>query len=112
MAKLKDLERDELFNVIADAARRRDHVLVMETAAELLKRVDPDAAEAAMIPRSHAVAFLNGLAQQSRCRECDRPIWFIKNPRSGRSMPITADLINHFVDCPKAESFRKGGSRR
>ena len=42
----------------------------------------------------------------TNCRKCQKRIWFIENPKTGKKMPITVEALNHFADCPNARSFR------
>lgn len=50
--------------------------------------------------------------QSTNCAgpNCGAEIWFIKHPRTGTIMPITADAINHHADCPDAKDkpWKKG----
>jgi hypothetical protein len=41
-----------------------------------------------------------------KCRACDKEICFIQN-ENGKSIPITKEGINHFIDCPMRDKFRK-----
>lgn len=43
----------------------------------------------------------------STCKGCGAKIWWWKNPKTGASTPVTAQKLNHFVDCPKRQDFRK-----
>lgn len=45
-------------------------------------------------------------AQPGCCRACGVPLWWVKT-KNGSSAPFTGAALNHFVDCPKAERFRK-----
>ncbi len=45
-------------------------------------------------------------AQSGSCKACDAPIWWVTT-KNGKSAPFTAEGLNHFADCPKAEQFRK-----
>lgn len=42
----------------------------------------------------------------TRCKRCQMEITFIKL-KSGKSAPITRAGINHFIDCPYADEFKK-----
>lgn len=41
------------------------------------------------------------------CRNCGRDIWFVTNPKTGKSNPITEEALNHFADCPGAKEFKR-----
>lgn len=45
-------------------------------------------------------------AKWVRCKECQMEITFVKN-KNNKFVPITRAGINHFIDCPKADTFRK-----
>lgn len=45
-------------------------------------------------------------ADLKRCGGCQRERVTTKN---GKSAPFTADGLNHFADCPKADRFRNKG---
>lgn len=42
------------------------------------------------------------------CRECGRPVYWMKMLDSGRMNLLTDEGISHFADCPGAAKFRKG----
>ncbi len=52
--------------------------------------------------------FLRIGADQSVCKGCGVPIWWLKHS-NGNLAPYTINALNHFTDCKKAESFRKKG---
>jgi len=39
------------------------------------------------------------------CTKCKKKIIFLLT-KSGKSTPVTLNLISHFADCPKAQHFR------
>ena len=41
-----------------------------------------------------------------KCSKCGKEMIWLKG-KSGKSLPICLNLINHFVDCPFADSFKK-----
>lgn len=45
-------------------------------------------------------------AHSSDCRGCGATIWWITT-KNGKSAPMTADALNHHVDCPDADRFRR-----
>jgi hypothetical protein len=52
-------------------------------------------------------AVLDLIAEEHRpCLACGTEIWLVRH-QSGRIAPYTADLVNHFINCPKAEQFQK-----
>ncbi|HLH04979.1 MAG TPA: hypothetical protein VKX25_19580 [Bryobacteraceae bacterium] len=47
-------------------------------------------------------------AEESRkCKACGALLFFVRHC-NGKLAPYTADGVNHFVNCPSAERFRKG----
>ncbi len=45
-------------------------------------------------------------AEKAQCRACGAEIWWVHHA-SGRKAPYTASGLNHFIDCPGADEFRK-----
>jgi hypothetical protein len=45
-------------------------------------------------------------AKWTKCRSCDKEICFIKN-ENNKTIPITKEGINHFIDCPFRDKFRR-----
>ena len=50
--------------------------------------------------------FLTG-DKKSACKGCGAPVWWLMTKRAKRA-PYTENALNHFADCPKADTFRKG----
>jgi hypothetical protein len=93
---------------------------------QLEKRVD-DYLEKIMAPDGVVIAFgaIGGIAEQTGqlqtnirkflaivgtadlCKACGKEIWWVVNPKTNKRMPITADAISHFADCPEANKFKK-----
>jgi hypothetical protein len=49
-------------------------------------------------------------AEESRtCKACGALLFFVRHS-NGKLAPYTADGVNHFVNCPAAERFRKGAT--
>ena len=42
----------------------------------------------------------------TQCRACGIEIAFITN-ENGKTIPVTREGINHFIDCPQRDRFRK-----
>jgi hypothetical protein len=40
------------------------------------------------------------------CKACGTELFFVRH-RNGMRAPYTADGVNHFINCPSAEEFRK-----
>ena len=40
-----------------------------------------------------------------KCSKCGAEMIWIKS-KTGKSLPVRLNLINHFADCPNAEEFR------
>ena len=56
--------------------------------------------------RSNIALFLRLIGDAAACRGCGEPIWWVIL-KTGNRAPYTAHLLNHFADCPMAETFRK-----
>lgn len=41
-----------------------------------------------------------------QCKRCGKDMIWLRS-KSGKSLPVTLELINHFADCPNAKEFRK-----
>lgn len=55
-------------------------------------------------------ALLKAIGVPGRCKGCAEPILWVKH-LNGSTVPYTYDGVNHFVDCPNAANFKKGGTR-
>ncbi len=43
-----------------------------------------------------------------KCSKCPAKIFFYKNPKTGKFIPVNADTLEpHFADCPAAKEFRR-----
>lgn len=51
--------------------------------------------------------FLSVIGEPGTCRGCGAKIWWIQNPKTGKRLPVTGEALNHFADCPNANSFKK-----
>lgn len=49
------------------------------------------------------------IGNQSTCRACERVIFFVRH-RNGKEVPYTSSGLNHFIDCPAAQQFKKAKS--
>lgn len=48
------------------------------------------------------------VAEEKRtCKACTALLFFVRHS-NGKLAPYTIDGLNHFVNCPQAEQFRKG----
>ena len=84
-------ERDELDRLLG---QELDRVFKLEQTVENLYKI------------------LGMIGDVGVCKGCGQNIIWIKNPKSGKLMPIsTANGVNHFADCPKADQFKKGGGK-
>lgn len=45
------------------------------------------------------------------CAECGAELWFVKNPDTGKHVPVTAAGVSHYTDCPNPKRFSRGGKR-
>jgi hypothetical protein len=55
----------------------------------------------------------------SRCRSCQAPVWWRRNPQTKRWQPMNFDLVTnrrtdmpHHATCPLVEGWRDGRRRR
>ena len=47
-------------------------------------------------------------AEDSRsCKACGALLFFVRH-RNGKTAPYTVDGLNHFLNCPQADQFRRG----
>jgi hypothetical protein len=60
------------------------------------------AAAAAML------ALLGRVGNQGVCSGCTRPIFWVTH-RNGAKTPYTESGLNHFIDCPARDSFKRAG---
>lgn len=61
-----------------------------------------------LVLQARLVALLKQLAEAERpCQACQRPLYFIRHPRTKKLMPYTDEGISHFADCPAAAKFQK-----
>lgn len=56
--------------------------------------------------RMNIAKLLDLVGHRRECIGCGRPIWLVLNCH-GKYMPITGEALNHFIDCPKADTLRK-----
>lgn len=56
--------------------------------------------------KSNIVKLLNQVGQPGKCSGCGKKIWWVTH-LNGNTAPYTEEGLNHFADCPKAQSFRK-----
>ncbi len=49
--------------------------------------------------------------EQRPCRRCGRPLYFVRL-KSGKLAPYTGEGVDHFVDCPYADTFRRPTPQR
>lgn len=49
---------------------------------------------------------LSAIGDARTCKGCGRQIWWVRS-KAGKTMPITDEALNHFVDCPQAAQFKK-----
>jgi len=40
------------------------------------------------------------------CKGCGREVWWVVH-KNGKKAPYTRTALNHFIDCPNADQFRK-----
>lgn len=49
---------------------------------------------------------LNQIGDKGKCRGCGADIWWLVH-KNGKRAPYTCKAENHFIDCPKADQFRR-----
>jgi uncharacterized protein with PIN domain len=56
---------------------------------------------------ARAVRLFDLIAEEQRpCKRCGAAIWMVRHS-NGKLAPYTADLTNHFINCPNAAEFRR-----
>lgn len=56
---------------------------------------------------ARALKLLDLIAEERRpCKRCKAPIWMVRHT-SGKLAPYTADLTNHFINCPNPSEFKR-----
>lgn len=51
---------------------------------------------------------LDKIADPGLCRGCGTPIFWVVHKKTQKRVPYTIEGLNHFVDCPERDQFRKG----
>jgi len=49
---------------------------------------------------------LNQVADRGTCTGCGAAVYWVRH-KNGKRVPYTEAGLNHFIDCPKADQFRK-----
>lgn len=57
--------------------------------------------------RKRIANLLDWMAPPAKCKDCGAEIRWITNRKTGKNMPINAEGVSHFADCPGADRFRK-----
>lgn len=58
--------------------------------------------------KHNVLRLLDMLAVEKRpCVKCGADLWFVVHPKTQNKMPLTAQALNHFADCPKAAHFKR-----
>lgn len=57
--------------------------------------------------RSNVEGLLKQISIPKRCEGCGAVMYFVHHRSNDKVVPYTADGLNHFVDCPAREQFRK-----
>lgn len=83
------------------SSREHDTIATLEARVAWMNRADVVLAIRAL---------LNTLGDLGSCRGCGATIWWVQTKRS-RLAPYSIAAINHFADCPKARSFRRGAGQ-
>lgn len=56
---------------------------------------------------ANIIRFLAVIGEPGTCKGCGQQIYWVRNPKSGKRLPVTIEALNHFADCPQAGRFRK-----
>jgi hypothetical protein len=52
------------------------------------------------------VNLLAAVGDPGRCRGCSAPLYWVRL-KSGKVAPYGENGLNHFIDCPNAEEFKR-----
>lgn len=74
---------------------------------ELFPRV-PDPTEELQATQKNLAALLHNVGDLAKCRGCAREVYWVLHV-NGRKTPYDRDGTNHFITCPVANKFRRGG---
>lgn len=53
----------------------------------------------------NVLRLLKQVGDESKCKGCGATIYWVRH-KNGKKAPYTVEGLNHFADCPKAQSFR------
>lgn len=56
--------------------------------------------------RQNLTNILNQVGDPGTCKGCGAALYWVKH-KNGKKVPYTESGLNHFVDCPAADRFRK-----
>jgi hypothetical protein len=56
--------------------------------------------------RRRILTLLSNVGEKARCKGCMVEIWWVRHS-NGKQAPYTAEGLNHFIDCPNRDQFRK-----
>ncbi len=56
--------------------------------------------------RRQVKRLLDQVGDEGECKGCGATIYWVRHKKSGKAVPYTPEALNHFADCPKAQSFR------
>ena len=51
-------------------------------------------------------SLVKATGQEGFCRGCNARVWWVQHVKTGLT-PYTVAGLNHFIDCPKRDDFRK-----
>lgn len=52
------------------------------------------------------LALLTNIADKGTCTGCGATVYWVRH-KNGKRVPYTTAGLNHFIDCSKADQFRK-----
>ncbi len=59
-------------------------------------------------PEVRLLLLLKAVAWEQRpCKFCSRPLFFVRLEKIGKTIPYTAEGLNHFEDCPHFAKARQ-----
>jgi hypothetical protein len=74
--------------------------------------VHPPIATCAEAQSVAMLGLLHRIGKQDSCRGCAKTIYWVRHA-NGANTPYTEVGLNHFIDCPEREAFkRKGHAKR
>jgi hypothetical protein len=112
MGMLKEEDDEEHKHSVDDTIRRTMECVAptsQSTSQEIIDRITLRIAAGAAMIRELELRIqmiLQHVGDKGVCKGCGRDIWWVKH-KNGKAVPYTWEGLNHFIDCPKANEFKK-----